>query len=90
MKRKRVLIHIICLLNCAKTMKFLILNKPLCVVDYQVDGILINIFKQYLNNPNSFAELRMAMMELNRPFNYLLKTGMYYISSCVIAGKRIL
>ena len=76
------------ILKLCKDYEFLILNKPLCVVDYQDDGMSANIFKQYLNSPNSFAELRRAIMELNIPFDYLLKTVVHYISSCIIAGQK--
>ena len=48
-----------------------------------------NIFKQYLDSPNSFAELRRLIMSLpNTSFKYLIKTTIHYISSSVIAKRR--
>ncbi len=76
------------IIKLCKDYEFLILNKPLCVVDYQVDGMTANIFSQYINSPNSFAELRKAIMELNIPFNYLIKTVVHYTSSSIIAGQK--
>lgn len=69
--------------------KFLVLNKPLCIVDYQEDGMSANIFKQYLDSPNSFAELRRLIMTLpNIPFTYLCRTTIHYISSNIIAKNK--
>lgn len=37
---------------------FLLLDKNLCFVDYQLDGMGANIINQYFNSPRSFMELR--------------------------------
>lgn len=77
------------ILKLSANYKFLVLNKPLCIVDYQEDGMSANIFKQYLNSPNSFAELRRMIMSLpNTPFKYLCKTTVHYISSSIIAKNK--
>lgn len=77
------------ILKLSKKFKFLVLNQPLCIVDYQEDGMSANIYKQYLNSPNSFAELRRCIMELpSTPFVYLCKTTLHYISSCLIAKQK--
>lgn len=69
--------------------KFLVYNEPLCIVDYQNDGMSANIFKQYLNSPNSFAELRRVIMSLPMtPFKYLVKQTIHYVSSNIIAGNK--
>lgn len=39
-----------------------ILNKNLCNVDYQPQGMSANIFYQFRNSPKSFAEIRKARM----------------------------
>lgn len=77
------------ILKLSANYKFLILNKPLCIVDYQDDGMSANIFKQYLNSPKSFAELRRLIMSLpDTPFKYLCKTTIHYISSSILAGNK--
>lgn len=77
------------ILKLSANYKFLAVNKPFCIVDYQEDGMSANIFKQYINSPKSFAELRRVIMSLpNVPFKYLCKTTMHYISSNIIAGTK--
>lgn len=76
-------------LKLCKDYKFLVLNKPLCVVNYQPDGMSANIFRQYVNSPRSFAELRRVIMENpNVPFAYLVKTTIHYVSSSILSRNR--
>lgn len=77
-------------IKLSKKYKFLVLNEPLCVVDYQEDGMSANIYKQYLNSPNSFAELRRAIMSADTPFFYLCKTTIHYISSCLLSNQPVI
>lgn len=77
------------ILKLSAEYKFVALNEPLCIVDYQTDGMSANIFKQYLNSPKSFAELRRVIMSLpNVPFKYLCKTTIHYIASNCIAENK--
>ena len=77
------------ILKLSAKYKFLSINRPLCIVDYQNDGMSANIFKQYINSPNSFAELRRVIMSLPAvPFLYLCKTTIHYVSSNLIAGNN--
>lgn len=77
------------ILKLSAKYKFLAVNEPLCIVDYQDDGMSANIFKQYLNSPKSFAELRRVIMTLPEvPFKYLCKTTLHYISSNQIARNK--
>lgn len=76
-------------LKLCKDYKFLVLNKPLCVVNYQPDGMSANIFRQYLNSPRSFAELRRVIMENpDVPFGYLVKTTIHYVSSSILSKNK--
>ena len=76
-------------LKMCRNYKFLVLNKPLCVVNYQPDGMSANIFRQYLNSPRSFAELRRVIMENpDVPFGYLVKTTIHYVSSSILSKNR--
>lgn len=66
---------------------FLVMNEPICVVEYQPDGMSRNIFCQYLNSPNSFARLRMLCMQFkgtSLPFK--IKNAIHYDSNCILAG----
>lgn len=76
-------------LKLCRNYKFLVLNKPLCVVNYQPDGMSANIFRQYLNSPRSFAQLRKVIMENpNTSFPYLVKTTIHYVSSSIFSKNK--
>lgn len=65
---------------------FLVLNENLCFVEYQPTGMSSNIFKQYLDSPNSFAELRRLYMTLKEAdFKFIIRNAIHYNSSCIIA-----
>ena len=66
---------------------FLVMNEPVCIVEYQADGMSRNIFKQYLNSPNSFAQLRRLCMQFKDvPLSFKIKNAIHYDSSCILAG----
>ena len=68
---------------------FLILNKNLCFVEYHLEGMSSNIFKQYKNSPNSFAALRKLNLTLQRTtFKFRLKQHIHYVSSCILAKQK--
>lgn len=76
-------------LKLCRNYKFLVLNKPLCVVNYQPDGMSANIFNQYVNSPRSFAELRRVIMDNpNTSFRYLVKTTIHYVSSSILSKNK--
>ena len=76
-------------LKLCRNYKFLVLNKPLCVVNYQPDGMSANIFNQYVNSPKSFAELRRVIMENpDVPLGYLVKTTIHYVSSSILSRNK--
>ena len=76
-------------LKLCRDYRFLVLNKPLCVVNYQPDGMSANMFRQYLNSPNSFAQYRKVIMENpNTSFPYLLKTTIHYVSSSIFSKNN--
>lgn len=78
-------------LEIAKNYDYLIFNKPLCVVEYQEEGMTKNIFKQYLNSPKSFAQTRKLYMSFEKTSPaFKFKTAVHYVSSCKIGKlKRI-
>lgn len=65
---------------------FLLLNKNLCYVDYQPNGMTASVFHQYLNSPNSFAALRVLRISLpNLTFTYKLRQYIHLASSICIS-----
>lgn len=68
--------------------KLYVTNDCFCIVDYQPDGMSSNIFKQYRNSPNSFAETRKLYLSFpETSFRFKLKQYIHYVSSCLLAGK---
>ena len=75
-------------LQISQKYDFLVVNQPLCVVEYQPDGMTNSIFKQYLNSPNGFRDYR--ILELSFPdtaLSYRIKKNIHYVSSCILSGK---
>lgn len=67
---------------------FLTLNKVLCIVDYQPDGMTATVIKQYLRSPNSFRAMRLLSLTFKKaPLKYRIKTAIHYTSSCIISKK---
>lgn len=69
-----------------KQLPLLVLNKNLCFVDYQLDGMSNALYSQFANSPNSFAALRKLYMTMpNAPLNYVFKQNIHYVSSAIFA-----
>ena len=67
---------------------FLVMNEPVCFVEYQPGGMSQNIFKQYLDSPNSFAQLRKFCMQFKgTPLLFKIKNAIHFDSSCILAGR---
>ena len=65
---------------------FLVMNEPVCIVEYQSNGMSRNIFNQYLDSPNSFAQLRRLCMQFqNVPLLFKVKNAIHFDSSCILA-----
>ena len=77
------------IIKLSKQYLFHPVNSCFCLVEYQPDGMTANIWKQYVNSPRSFAELRRAIMEVpGLTRQYQLKNIIHYCSSSQIAGNR--
>lgn len=77
------------ILKLSADYRFVAVDAPLCIVDYQPDGMTANQFKQYVNSPRSYAELRRVIMGLPHvPARYLLKTTIHYCSSSQLSHNR--
>ena len=69
--------------------KLLLLNKPLCVVEYMEDGSSRNMLRQYRNNPKGFAFIRIEDMKNPRgSFKFKFKSCIHYVSSSFISKNR--
>lgn len=68
---------------------FLVDNTPLCVVEYQEDGMSNGIFRQYINSPKSFAHMRKYMLGLKgTSFKFRMRHAIHYVSSSIISRNR--
>ena len=68
--------------------ELLIMNKPVCVVEYMEDGSSKNMLRQYYKNPRGFAFMRKVHMRYDRGFKRKLKTCIHYVSSSFISNNR--
>lgn len=67
----------------------LLLNDNLCYVEYQADGMSNNIFKQYVDSPKSFSELRKLIM--SRPdvnMSTKFRHAIHYVSAQIMIKNR--
>lgn len=73
----------------SKKYNFLILNEPLCVVDYQSDGMSRNIFRQYCDNPKSFIKMSAFWLDIKGiPIGYKTRQCILYVAHCKEAGYK--
>lgn len=76
-------------LQISEKYDFLVMNKPLCVVEYHDEGMSRNILKQYYNSPNSFAQSRILYLSFRDvPPKFLFRHSIHYVSSCMLAKRR--
>jgi len=77
-------------MEVAKLHEYLVLNKKICIVEYQPGGMSSNIWKQYYNSPRSFAELRKQHLSFpNSSAVYQYKEYVHYSSCCFLAGEKL-
>ena len=65
-----------------------ILNKCVCIVDYQANGSTANMFKQYIRNPKGFAFWRKAQMKHSVNIKQKFKACVHYVSSSLICCNK--
>ena len=74
----------------SKEYDFLVLNKNLCFVEYQPNGMSHNMYQQYYNSPNSFRELRILLLSFdNVPISFKIRHAIHYISNSLLARQKI-
>ena len=67
---------------------FVMIDKTLCIVDYQETGMAANIVNQYFNSPNSFMELRRLYVNLKHTsFKWKLRHYIHLVTNAKMAGK---
>lgn len=66
--------------------RFRPVNECFCIVDYQPNGMSANIWNQYRNSPNSFAEYRRAILQVpGMTAAYRYRTAAHYVASSILA-----
>ena len=68
--------------------ELLILNEPVCVVEYQLDGSSYNMYKQYWNNPKGWSFYRKTEMLYCKGFKRKLMVCAHYVSSSIISSNK--
>lgn len=65
----------------------LVLNKNLCIVDYQLnDSMSKAIFQQYINSPRSFVKLRIMEMQMeHNTWRNKIRLAVHYVAESLIA-----
>lgn len=66
----------------------LILNEPVCVVEYLEDGSTNNIFKQFINNPKGYIFLRKERMKYCKTIKWKFKSCVHYVSSNIMIRNK--
>lgn len=75
-------------LEISRTHEFLTLNKCLCMVDYQPNGMGSNMFKQYKNSPNSFLEIRKQHFSFEgNSVKSDIRNGIHFVSSSLLSHR---
>lgn len=56
-------------------------NEVICIVEYQLDGSTLNIFKQYRKNPKGFAFSRISRIKYGSKWTERFKNAVHLVSS---------
>lgn len=72
---------------CDQEYELLIVDDILCNVEYQEDGSSMNMYRQYIKNPNGFAFIRKQDMLYKKKLSHKFKACIHYVSSNIIAGN---
>ncbi len=72
----------------AQKYEMIILNEPVCVVEYRNDGSSLNMFRQYKNNPRGFAFIRKVHMKYNKSAKRNFIENIHYVSSSIFIKNK--
>ena len=67
--------------------ELLILNEPVCRVNYLPDGSTLNMFRQYRLNPQGFAFIRKQSMVLAPTARRRFMEAVHYVADSLLAGN---
>lgn len=68
--------------------ELLTMNEPVCCVNYQPDGSTMNMYRQYIRNPQGFAFIRKQSMVLAPTARRRFIEAVHYVSSCIMLRNR--
>lgn len=68
-----------------KDFAVLILNRPVCVVEYLNDGSSKNMYFQYVRNPKGFCNERRYVMKNAPTFKLKMEASIHYVAESIIA-----
>lgn len=66
----------------------LILNEPVCVVEYLDDGSSKNMYYQYVKNPQSFCDERLFVMQYAPSIKLRMEAAIHYVAESIIARNK--
>lgn len=66
----------------------LIMNEPVCIVEYMPDGSSMNMIHQYRKNPRGFAELRKVGMRCKPSLKAKFREAIHYVSSSLMIKNK--
>jgi glycosyltransferase involved in cell wall biosynthesis len=68
--------------------ELLTMNEPVCCVNYMPDGSSMNMFRQYIRNPQGFAFIRKQSMVLAPTGKRRYIEAIHYVSSSIMLRNR--
>lgn len=75
-------------LLCDQEYELLVMDRILCLVEYQEDGSSKNMLRQYLKNPRGFAFIRKVDMKYDKTVKRKFITCVHYVSSSILAKNK--
>lgn len=77
------------MLQMDRVAPLLVINRVLCIVDYQNGGMSSRVFQSYAESPVSFGMLRLQYLQMpNLPWWFRIKQSMHYVSSWLFAKEQ--
>nr|WP_319398907.1 glycosyltransferase family 2 protein [uncultured Carboxylicivirga sp.] len=68
--------------------KMITINEVLVIVDYQLDGSSMNMYKQYFRNPKGFAFIRKESMKYHPSLKRRFVEAIHYVNSSIISRNN--
>ena len=68
--------------------ELLIMNEPVCIVEYQIDGSSFGMYKQYWNNPKGWCFFRKTEMLCTKSLKRKMLVCAHYVSSSIMASNK--